>query len=82
MALLNVGDILIFDTKTFHYGSANTSDEARAMLCFSFQDCSGADRPLQKAFGFTYHIDQSTLDRGFLLSDFDQVNSSQCVTNV
>jgi hypothetical protein len=69
-AILEPGDILIFDTKVFHHGCANTSQEPRAMLCFSFQNRDVDGRDMGKAEGFTYHCHQSTINRGFTISDF------------
>jgi ectoine hydroxylase-related dioxygenase (phytanoyl-CoA dioxygenase family) len=34
---LLAGDMLVFDTRLFHYGSANTSDKPRMLLSFSMQ---------------------------------------------
>lgn len=70
LAILDAGDILIFDTKVFHNGRANTSMEPRAMLCFSFQDRDSQGRDMGKAEGFTYHCHQSIVDRGFTINDF------------
>lgn len=39
-ALLEPGDILLYDTSLFHYGGANSSTDPRALLMFSFQGIS------------------------------------------
>ena len=36
-ALLEPGDVLLYDTSLFHYGGANSSTDPRALLMFSFQ---------------------------------------------
>ena len=34
---MDAGDVLLFDTKVFHFGGGNGSERARNLLCFSFQ---------------------------------------------
>jgi len=70
--LLDVGDILLFDTKVFHYGGANSSQASRDLLCFSFQqppnDQQGAACP-PRVEGFTYHI-ADDVEGTYALGDF------------
>lgn len=66
--LLEIGDILLFDTKIVHYGSANISNSSRALLCFAFQYRNG-EGDAEKIDGFTYHCDASVVGN-YLLQDF------------
>jgi len=68
VAMLKAGDILLFDTRIFHQGTANVSQRPRALLSFSFQrrDLLGQAKAID---GFTYHIHQSFLNK-FSLGDF------------
>ena len=67
-ALLSAGDMLIFDTKLFHFGGANVSSSPRALLCFAFQ---GGDVGA-KVEGFTYHCHESIVDMKATLASFEQ----------
>lgn len=42
---LKAGDMLVFDTRLFHYGSANTSDKPRMLLSFSMQQSQSQPPP-------------------------------------
>lgn len=57
-AILDVGDILIFNAKIFHFGSKNISAVDRLLMSFSFQklDMNGDAIPIK---GFTYHLSNS-----------------------
>ena len=35
---LNIGDCIIMDSRTFHYGSSNTSDNQRTLLYFTIRN--------------------------------------------
>ena len=63
-----LGDILIYDTKLFHYGSANKSTEPRALLAFSFQSCTPWGST-EKINGFTYHC-HPTINGKYRVEDF------------
>jgi hypothetical protein len=67
-ATLATGDILLYDTKLFHYGSANTSEAPRALFFFAFQNCTkwGSKEIID---GFTYHI-HSSMDNRYHLDSF------------
>lgn len=56
--LLNIGDVLLFDTRLFHYGRENVSEFPRALLGFSFQECNPWGH-VTKINGFTYHCHRS-----------------------
>ena len=77
-AQLKAGDILLFNTMVFHYGSANTSLLPRALLSFSFQrnNDSGLMEPIN---GFTYHC-HSSVSGKYTLDNFpDTTISHPCV---
>ena len=67
-AILEAGDVLLFNTMLFHYGGANISALPRAMLSFSFQRNSvdGFSIPIN---GFTYHCHHSVKGK-LSLQDF------------
>ena len=67
--LLRAGDVLVMDTKVWHYGGENTSRRERFLLQFSFlgAQCAGGGAP-PRPRGFTYHLDGSL--RGMRLGDF------------
>lgn len=67
-ALLKIGDILIFDTRVFHYGAANTSKLPRALLMFSFQESTHRGKE-DRVQGFTYHLHSTVRDQ-YRLHDF------------
>ena len=58
-ALMNAGDILIFDTKLFHFGGANISKNPRALLCLAFQSFEAGSKDINIVDGFTYHCHSS-----------------------
>lgn len=66
--LLKIGDILIFDTRVFHYGAANTSELPRALLMFSFQESTHRGKE-DRIHGFTYHLHSTVRDQ-YRLKDF------------
>jgi hypothetical protein len=74
-APLKAGDMLIFDTKIFHYGAANHSSVQRDLLSLSFQkrDEAGECHPIT---GFTYHI-QPDLVGAVELRDFPALDASE-----
>ena len=63
-AVMEAGDILLFDTRLLHYGSANNSSEPRPLVSFSFQGPPG-----DFINGFTYHCHRS-VRRKWQLQDF------------
>lgn len=67
-ALLKIGDILIFDTRVFHYGAANNSEFPRALLMFSFQESTILGKE-DRIHGFTYHLHSTVRDK-YRLNDF------------
>lgn len=67
-AILEIGDVLLYDTKLFHYGGANTSTSPRALLMFSFQQCTPWGS-VEKVSGFTYHM-HSTVAGKYCLGSF------------
>lgn len=71
-ALLDEGDVLLFDTKLFHFGSANTSLLPRNLLCFAFQGpCQrGLVEPIK---GYTYHISAAVKSQGLCVRDFPAI---------
>ena len=73
-ALLQAGDILLFNTMVFHYGSANTSALPRALLSFSFQRCSTTSGNMEPINGFTYHCHNSVAGK-FTLNNFPSTAS-------
>lgn len=77
-ALLDPGDMLIFNTNIFHYGSANTSvgTAGRALLCFGFQarDSTGQANQIK---GFTYHTTSSMRDSKLSLSSFPAITQNE-----
>lgn len=68
-AILEIGDILLFDTKIFHYGSANLSSVNRALLSFSFQERNSSGN-IENIEGFTYHYHDSLIKNDINLKDF------------
>ena len=68
-AILNAGDILIYDNKIFHYGSANDSNVPRALLMFSFQNCTSWGTIGESINGFTYHLHRSLVGK-YTISSF------------
>lgn len=64
-ALLEAGDILIYDSALFHYGGANVSQLPRALLMFSFQEGTTWGS-YQEVTGFTYNCDASVKGQYFL----------------
>lgn len=77
-AQLKAGDILLFNTMVFHYGSANDSALPRALLSFSFQrnSVNGEMLPIN---GFTYHCHDSVAGK-YTLNHFpDTSDKSVCV---
>ena len=76
-AILDVGDILLFNTNIFHYGSANTSTTSRALLCLAFQQPDEAKSTVESTAveatpidGFTYHTHMSMRARKWSLGSF------------
>ena len=57
-AVLDAGDLLLFDTRVFHYGSANISQGPRPLVCFSFQSPRHGTS-IRAIDGFTYHCHRS-----------------------
>lgn len=57
-AVLEIGDILVYNTQLFHFGGANDSISPRALLTFSFQQCTPWG-DIDKVNGFTYHCHRS-----------------------
>ena len=57
-ALLEAGDVLIYDSCLFHYGGANVSAVPRALLMFSFQE-STPWGTYEEVTGFTYNFHSS-----------------------
>mmetsp|Transcript_31391 Transcript_31391/g.56209 ORF Transcript_31391/g.56209 Transcript_31391/m.56209 type:complete len:240 (-) Transcript_31391:86-805(-) len=68
-ALLDAGDLLIFDTRVFHYGSANVSGEERPLVYFSFQRPQEGRPAVTPIEGFTYHCHSSVRGQ-YVLRDF------------
>jgi hypothetical protein len=68
-AILDVGDMLVFNTNIFHYGSANVSTTSRALLSFAFQG-RAADGTAEKVKGFTHHTHSSMRDSNLSLGSF------------
>lgn len=71
-AQLKAGDVLLFNTMVFHYGSANTSTLPRALLSFSFQRNSECGNMLP-INGFTYHCLDSVAGK-YTLNNFPDTN--------
>ena len=67
-AILNIGDVLIYDSQLFHFGGANTSVLPRVLLMFGFQQCTPWGQ-IDKINGFTYHCDK-TIAGKYCLNDF------------
>jgi len=66
------GDAFLMDCRTFHFGSANTSETPRAQLSATFRDVDGsADDATEGADGFTYlyHGSVPQLTLGELLQE-------------
>jgi ectoine hydroxylase-related dioxygenase (phytanoyl-CoA dioxygenase family) len=61
-AVLEAGDVLLYDSSLFHFGGANLSQLPRALLMFSFQEATpwGSHEEVQ---GFTYHYHHSILGK-------------------
>lgn len=68
-ALLNQGDILIFDSRLFHFGGANLSIDPRILMCIAFQqrDQMGSSDRIK---GYTYHCHESAHNAALQLKDF------------
>lgn len=62
-AVLGAGDMVIFDSKVVHYGSANSTKHPRTLLHFSFQQQNNGTREFDVINGFTYHMHNSTRNR-------------------
>jgi len=70
-AILDIGDLLIFNSKIFHYGSANLSQYDRLLLSFTFQKLNdGKHIPIK---GFTYHLSNSMKNDKKILNDYPQI---------
>ena len=67
-AVLEIGDILIYDSQIFHFGGANVSLHPRVLLMFAFQQCPPWG-VVNKINGFTYHCHSSVLGK-YNLNDF------------
>ena len=61
-AILDVGDIVIYNTQLFHYGGANTTTIPRALLMFAFQQRTPWGS-VDKVSGFTYNCHGSVEGR-------------------
>ena len=70
-ALLNAGDLLLFDTRVFHYGSGNASGIPRPLVYFSFQLPFTEGEAIRKVDGFTYHCHESVIGK-YQLGDFNK----------
>jgi ectoine hydroxylase-related dioxygenase (phytanoyl-CoA dioxygenase family) len=70
-ALLEPGDLLLFDTRLFHYGSANISESPRPLIYFSFQSPQNQRASIRSIDGFTYHCDKSVRGKS-QLKDFGE----------
>lgn len=68
-ALLNQGDILIFDSRLFHFGGANVSLDPRILMCIAFQqrDQTGSSDRIK---GYTYHCHDTVHHAALQLKDF------------
>ena len=76
-AALQQGDVLLFDTKLFHYGGQNISHQNRQLLSWSFQKPvhaaftkEGDEMTSEPIYGFTYHLEDSIKKLGLTLQDF------------
>ena len=71
-ATLDIGDILIFNAKIFHFGSANISTVDRLLMSFSFQklDLNGDYIPIK---GFTYHLSNSMKNENKILKHYPNI---------
>lgn len=78
-AEMRTGDILLFDTKLFHFGTANTSDIPRAFVVFAFQQRNTVGKA-ERVEGFTYHCHSSTQNNRFSLSDFPPTVRPECIS--
>ena len=67
-ALLDAGDVLLYDSSLFHFGSANVSTLPRALLMFSFQEAPPWGTH-EEVPGFTYNYDESIRNK-FTLESF------------
>lgn len=72
-AILDPGDILLYNTQIFHYGGANISSTPRAILMFSFQQCTPWGS-FEKVNGFTYNCHHSV--KGKLRIDSFPISAS------
>jgi len=71
-AVLEAGDVLIYNSAVFHYGGANVSAVPRALLMFSFQEPTPWG-DLSEVTGFTYNHDVSVRGK-FNLDSFRPVS--------
>ena len=71
-AILQVGDILMFNCKIFHFGSENVSLLDRLLLSFTFQsvDMNGESIPVK---GFTYHLSDDMKSDNKILENFTRI---------
>lgn len=67
-AVLEAGDIVLYNSTTFHFGGANVSSLPRALLMFSFQE-STPWATISQVEGFTYNHDASVRGK-FSLDSF------------
>ena len=70
-ALMDTGDIVLFNTKVMHFGGANNSGKTRTLLSFSFQKSGTV-----LADGFTYHAHSSVKNAKLMLRDFPPISAS------
>ena len=50
--LLDAGDMVVFDTRTFHHGTENASEQSRMLLSFSFLATGSNPRNVPAYFSF------------------------------
>lgn len=67
-ALLDAGDVLLYDSSLFHFGGANVSTLPRALLMFSFQEAPSWGTH-EEVPGFTYNNHESVKGK-FTLESF------------
>ena len=77
-AVLDAGDLLLFDTRLFHYGSANISQGPRPLVYFSFQSPRHGTS-IRAIDGFTYHCHRSVRGKS-QLRDFGGCAVESCST--
>lgn len=53
-----LGDVLLYDSKIFHFGGANSSIIPRPLLFFSFQECTPWGF-IDYVSGYTYNCHHS-----------------------